>query len=127
MNETIFILFLSFGMMSQSWQKFGNGDESDRIKHFYISAIGTTLIGNEINKRIENPMLSTWLGGATMFTIGITKEIVYDGIMKMGVKSKDDLFFNGWGTLCGMISCRIVIDIKENKHGRVKQPKSCSV
>jgi hypothetical protein len=120
MKQTILIILLAFGMRAQSWQKFGEGSESGRVKHFYASAIGTTLIGNEINKRIDKPMLSTWLGGISMFGIGAAKEIVWDGMMQKGVKSKDDLFMNGWGCLTGMMVCRVVIDIKEKKHKHEK-------
>jgi hypothetical protein len=115
MKQTFLILLLTIGMRSQTWQNFGEGSESGRVKHFYASAIGTTIIGNEINKRIDKPMLSTWLGGISMFGIGAAKEIVWDGMMNKGVKSKDDLFMNGWCCLTGMIVCRVVIDIKERK------------
>lgn len=107
---------LPFGMRAQTWQKWGEGDNLGRSKHFYASAIGTTLIGNEINKRIDRPMLSTWLGGVSMFGIGLGKELIYDGWMKRGVKSKDDLLMNGWGCLAGMMTCRVVIDIKYKNH-----------
>jgi hypothetical protein len=115
MKQTIILLLLAFGMRAQSWQKFGEGSESGRAKHFWVCNIGTTLIGNEINKRINRPGLSCISAGAIMFGAGYLKEEIHDGIMKRGVKSKDDLFMNGWGCLTGMMVCRVVIDIKERK------------
>jgi hypothetical protein len=116
MKQTIIILLLAFGMKAQTWEKIGTGTMQSDTKHFYVSAIGTTLIGTTVNHYIDKPMLSTWIGGVSMFGIGLGKELIYDGMMKRGVKSKQDVFINGWGSLVGMMTCRVVIDIKYRNH-----------
>ena len=121
MKQTIIILLLTFGMRGQTWEKMGTSSVQSDTKHFYASCIGTTLIGTTVNHFIDNPTISSCIGGVTMFGIGAAKEIIWDGKMKRGVKSKDDIFMNGWGSLVGMMTCRVVIDLKYRKYGTKRQ------
>jgi hypothetical protein len=107
MKQTILILLLAFGMRAQEIQP--------DVKHVYASWIGTTLIGTSINHYLDRPTLSTWIGGITMFGIGAAKEYIYDRKMGKGVFSKQDLMSDGWGCALGLVTCRVVIDIKEHK------------
>lgn len=118
MKTTALILLLAFGMRAQNWDF--DMDKKDKQAHMWASGLGTIVLGNTYYHFTERPGLSSILGGVTMFGIGLTKEIVYDGIMKRGVKSKGDLFADGWGCVTGIIMCRVVIDIKEKKQSKNK-------
>lgn len=108
MKQTIIVLLLAFGMKAQ---KFNDQDGS--VKHVYASWICSTLIGTTVNHYLDRPTLSTWIGGVSMFGIGCAKEYIWDRKMKKGVFSKDDLISDGWGCALGLVTCRVVIDIKE--------------
>lgn len=85
------------------------------VAHTYVSWIGTTLIGNAVNDRIHKPTLSTWIGSVSMFGIGLGKEYIWDKKMGKGVFNKMDIADNAWGCALGLVTCRVVIDIKDNK------------
>ena len=111
--KTIIVLLLAFGMKAQI------NDQDGSVKHIYASWIGSTLIGTSINHYIDKPTLSTWLGSISMFGIGLGKEYIWDKKMKKGVFSKEDIIHNGWGSALGLISTRVIIDIRyknEDKH-----------
>ncbi len=107
MKQTILILLIAFGMKAQ--------ENKTDVLHVYGSWAGTTLIGTSINHYLDRPTLSTWLGGVTMFGIGLGKEYIWDKKMKRGTFNKNDIVLNGWGCALGLVTCRVVIDIKYKK------------
>lgn len=107
MKQTLIALLISFNMLGQEY--------TGEVKHVYASWIGSTLIGTSVNHFIDRPTLSTWIGGVSMFGIGLGKEYVWDRKLKKGVFSKDDIVHNGWGTCLGLLTCRVVIDIRQKK------------
>jgi len=107
----ISLLLISFNMIGQN---IVDNDPST-VKHVYASWIGSTLIGTSVNHFIDRPTLSTWIGGISMFVIGLGKEYIWDKKMKRGVFSKDDIISDLWGIGLGLVTCRVVIDIRQNK------------
>lgn len=116
-------LILAASVNAQSWSNdFGKSDKNS-IKHYWISNLGTMGLGYGYYKLTDKPMLSSFLGGLTMFGVGYAKEVVWDGKMGKGNKSTSDLFFDGWGSLTGMLQCRVVIDLEQRKYENIDTTK----
>ena len=113
MKQTIIILLIAFGMKAQ--------ESKTDVLHVYSSWAGTTLIGTSINHYLDRPTLSTWLGGVTMFGIGLGKEYIWDKKMKRGTFNKNDIVLNSWGCALGLVTCRVVIDIKQRNNNEDKR------
>lgn len=118
----LLIPFLSLGQTQPKWMdELSNSTEKDKAKHYWVSAIGTCVIATSLDHYIERPTISSWVGGVTMFGVGLGKEYIWDGRMKRGVKSGGDLFMDGMGCLGGVMIGRVIINIKERKRWRIKE------
>lgn len=118
----LLIPFLSLGQTQPKWMEdLSNSTEADKAKHYWVSAIGTCVIATSLDHYIERPTISSWVGGITMFGVGLGKEYIWDGRMKKGVKSGGDMFMDGMGCLGGMIIGRVVIDLKDKKNKQIRK------
>ena len=118
----LLIPFLSLGQTQPKWMdELSTSTEADKAKHYWVSAIGTTILSTSINHYIERPTISSWVGGVTMFGVGLGKEYIWDGKMKRGVKSGGDLFMDAMGCLGGMMFGRVVIDLGDKKNKQIRK------
>ena len=118
----LLIPFLSLGQTQPKWMdELSNSTEHDKAKHYWVSAIGTCVIATSLDHYIERPTISSWVGGVTMFGVGLGKEYIWDGRMKRGVKSGGDVFMDFWGCFTGMAIGRVVIDLKERKNKQIRK------
>lgn len=83
--------------------------------HVYSSAIITNVVGHYVYNKTERIGLSHLAGFGASVTAGLAKEFIWDKALKKGVFSKDDLFFDAWGSMLGQMTLRITIDLKERK------------
>jgi hypothetical protein len=86
----------------------------DDVKHFYAGAGITFVSASIINHYTDKPTVSVCSGVAIGILSGLAKEFIYDKAMNRGVFSKDDYRMTGWGSLCGGIVIRCVIDYRSN-------------
>ena len=73
----------------------------DSIKHFLVSIIGTVIFSVFLFLFLDKE-LSVYFGGLIMFLIGISKEVVWDWLMKRGVPSLADVTADAMGVGVGM-------------------------
>jgi VanZ family protein len=73
----------------------------DSIKHFLVSTVGT-IIFSVISFLFLDKELAVYLGGLIMFLIGVSKEVVWDWLMKRGVPSLADITMDAMGVFTAM-------------------------
>lgn len=98
MKKLIFILFLiSFTCKSQI--KF-----DDKVLHYYVGATIAYSSAEILNEITDKPLLSGFVGLGISWGATTTKEFFYDGYLKKGNKSTEDLivglFGGAFGSMC---------------------------
>jgi len=89
--------------------------EKNMAQHYWVSSVGTVIIGHGIYKLTGRVGLSCFSGAVIMYGIGELKERVWDGKMGRGVESGGDRFMNGMGCFFGIVKTRVVIDICQKR------------
>ncbi len=77
-----------------------------------------TVVGSEIIYHKTHNTAKSVLGGAaiSLFISIVGKEVVHDKLLGLGVYSNIDILRDGFGTAAGMITSRVLIDIKERNN-----------
>ena len=96
-------------------------DDKSDTKHFYAGFGISCISGSIVNHYTDKPGLSCVIGFGVGTLAGLGKEYIYDKQWGKGVFSKDDYRMTAWGSLCGSIVLRCVIDW--NKVGFVPRKK----
>ena len=91
--KTITLILLAFGMNAQKW--------TDYDKHYMVSVNISSYVGSSTYYLTKRPLLSALTGLGASFLVGLGKELVYDGMLRKGVKSEADLDADLRGSLAG--------------------------
>jgi len=118
MKKPIVIVSLFFASLLNSqtpkWMtELSQMTEKNKSQHYWVSSIGTVIIGHSIYRLTNRVELSCFSGAVIMYGIGELKESVWDGKMKRGVESGGDRFMNGMGCFFGIAKTRVLIDIQQ--------------
>lgn len=125
MKRLLFLsLFLSLVFNCKS--QFKDNDQGT-LKHIWCSTIISTGVTYAISYQVKNKTLSSLIGFGTSVLIGVGgKEFIYDKFLKKGTFSEEDIKDDLWGSACGAIIGRIIIDQERfyPKKWKVKQKRN---
>lgn len=111
--RTIILILLSLKLSAQTPAWF-----DDKAKHFYAGCGTSIIVGEIVYQTTDLEGVSSLIGSGAGVLITWGKEIIWDGMMRRGVKDFGDGVFGTGGSFAGGMIHRVKIDLYDKSKER---------